>query len=96
MTCEHLLSLEEAIIAKGIRETFRGAAWSMNCREWVYFDVFIDTEAVRRSFDLASCVHEHAHRGTHEGQERGFVCASCHDGIMGSYDCSAKSIVFRG
>ena len=36
MTCEHLIELERAIIAAGIRETSRGQAWSRNCREWVY------------------------------------------------------------
>jgi hypothetical protein len=46
MTCESLDSPEEAILAEGIRESFRGKAWSENCREWVYFDCFIDTAAV--------------------------------------------------
>ena len=46
MICEHLRALEQAILARGIRETFRGKAWSQNCREWVYFDCFIDTAAV--------------------------------------------------
>jgi hypothetical protein len=58
----------------------------MNCREWVYFDCFIDTESVRCTFDLADCVQEHVHRGTHDGQERGFVCSECYDGIMGRSD----------
>jgi hypothetical protein len=85
MTCEHLRLLEDAIIAAGIPETFRGQAWSDNCREWVYFDCFIDIEAVRKRFSLAACVHDHIHRGTHDGQERGLECTECHDGIMGSY-----------
>ena len=96
MTCEHLKPLEAAIIARGIRETFRGQAWSLNCREWVYFDCFIDTAAVRRAFALPSCVSEHVHRGTHDGQERGFVCSNCHDGIMGSYEPVAGGAIFTG
>ena len=95
MTCEHLRALEQAIIGRGIPETFRGLAWSQNCREWVYFDCFIDTASVRRSFVLADCVHEHVHRGTHDGQERGFVCSQCQDGIMGSYEQKAGAVVFR-
>ena len=94
MICEHLRPLEQAMIARGIRETFRGKVWSENCREWVYFDCFIDTAAVRRLFDLASCVVDHSHRGTHDGQERGFVCSDCHDAIMGSYEPVVGIAVF--
>ncbi len=95
MICEHLRPLERAIIARGIAETFRGQAWSMNCREWVYFDCFIDTEAVRRTFNLADCVSEHLHRGTHDGEERGFVCSQCHDGIMGRYEHAPGVMIFK-
>ena len=95
MTCEHLLPLEQAIIARGIPETFRGQSWSLNCREWVYFDCFIDLESVRSRFTLADCVHDHVHRGTHDGQERGFVCSQCHDGIMGRYDETPGAVVFK-
>ncbi len=41
MTCEHLRSLEQAMIAGGMRETFRGQAWSNDCREWVYFQCLL-------------------------------------------------------
>jgi hypothetical protein len=96
MTCTHLRPLEEAIIASGARETFRGQAWSQNCREWVYFDCYIDIEAVSQTFQLPDCVSVHAHRGTHDGQERGFVCSSCHDAVMGRYEPSAGVLIFRG
>lgn len=96
MTCEHLRSLEEAIIASGIQETFRGQAWSKNCREWVYFDCYIDLVSVREHFTFADCVKEHSHRGTHDGRESGFECSLCHDGIMGAYEPLAEIPVFRG
>jgi hypothetical protein len=96
MTCEHLRPLEEAIIARKIPVKFRGQAWTANCREWVYFDCFIDTQAVRERILLADCVHEHVHRGTHDGQERGFECSLCHDGVMGQYEPRAESIIFTG
>ena len=37
------------MIKAGLLEgvTYRGKAWSDNCREWVYFNCFIDTAAVR-------------------------------------------------
>jgi hypothetical protein len=96
MTCDHLKPLEQAILARGIPETFRGKAWGLNCREWVYFDCFIDTEAVRRSFTLPECVQDHTHRGTHDGQEKGFVCSTCHDAIMGRYEPVAGGAAFKG
>jgi len=96
MTCEHLRPLEQAIIGRGIPETFRGPAWSENCREWVYFDCYLDIETLRSRFALADCVEDHVHRGTHDGQERGFVCSVCHDGIMGRYEQSKGQPVFRG
>ena len=96
MICEHLRPLEQAILAHGIRETFRGQAWSLNCREWVYFDCFIDTTSVRANLVLSDCVQEHLHRGTHDGQERGFVCSQCYDGVMGSYEQNAGIVVFSG
>lgn len=94
MTCEHLKPLEDAILAAGIRVTFRGQAWSQNCREWVYFDAFLDTAAVRELMAFPACVEDHAHRGTHDGQERGLVCTDCHDAIMGRYDPTPGLAVF--
>jgi hypothetical protein len=96
MMCDHLRDLEQAILAQGIRETFRGRAWSQRCREWVYFDCFIDLDAVRSRHSLADCVHDHVHRGTHDGEERGFVCSQCDDALMGSYSRRAEQAVFRG
>jgi hypothetical protein len=83
MLCEHLRQLEAEILAAGLRETFRGQAWSDNCREWVYFKCFFDRDRIRRRMSLPECVHDHEHRGTHDGTEAGFVCSECHDAIMG-------------
>lgn len=85
MICEHLLPLEKAIAAAGHKETFRGAAWSRNCREWVYFDCILPADLIRKAFSFAECVKDHAHRGTHDGQESGFVCEIHNDGIMGHH-----------
>lgn len=89
MVCEHLAELESELIASGIRETFRGQAWSDNCREWVYFDCLLDRSSIRARVKFAECVKDHEHLGTHDGQEAGFVCAACHDGIMGLHPQSA-------
>lgn len=81
--CEHLAPLDDALAAAGFKETFRGQAWSDNCREWVYYDCVLDTAAIRRMFALADCVKDHTHRGTHDGQEAGLVCEIHRDGVMG-------------
>jgi hypothetical protein len=83
MVCQHLAPLEKELHAAGIKETFRGAAWGVNCREWVYFACCLDRSAIRSRHSFADCVQDHEHRGTHDGQEAGFVCTVCHDGIMG-------------
>lgn len=83
--CEHLAVLDQALADAGFTDTFRGVAWSMNCREWAYYPCVLDRSAIRRRFALAECVKDHDHRGTHDGQEAGFVCELHHDGIMGYY-----------
>ena len=95
MVCAHLRPLEELMIARGIPVTFRGQAWSMNCREWVYFDCFLDTEAIRTRIYIPTCVEDHSHRGTHDGQERGLVCTQCHDAVVGLYEPVAGKLIFR-
>ena len=95
MLCEHLAELERALAASGIPETYRGRPWSSNCREWVYFACYLDLAALRQRLTLASCVEDHEHRGTHDGQEAGFVCTQCHDAVMGVHPSDrAKYPVF--
>lgn len=96
MTCEHLLPLERALAAAGFRETFRGQAWSDNCREWVYYDCVLDLLELRRTLRLAACVHDHVHRGTHDGQEAGFVCEIHRDGVMGLHPDAAPAARWFG
>jgi hypothetical protein len=95
MVCEHLQQLEQAIIKAGIKETFRGQAWTKNCREWVYFDCYLDHESIKKRFSLSDHIVEHEHRGTHDGQESGFVCENCNDAIMGHYLAQDPSKVFK-
>ncbi len=83
MVCEHLAALEKALLASGAKVTYRGQVWSMNCREWVYFDVILDTDAVQQRFQLAPCVKVHENRDAKSGQEKGFWCATCKDALMG-------------
>ena len=86
MVCEHLRQLEDELIAAGVRETFRGRAWTRHCREWVYFDCYLDRDSIRRRIAFEACVADHELLGCHEGQESGFVCERCRDGIMGVHE----------
>ena len=92
MTCNHLIELEQALIAGGYKETFRGRAWSDNAREWVYFDVCLDVQKVRELFSFDLCVVDHEHLGTHDGQEAGFVCVEHQDGVMGVHPLFSRGV----
>ncbi|GAB4566421.1 MAG: hypothetical protein Tsb0020_18090 [Haliangiales bacterium] len=83
MTCEHLIALERALLAAGAREIARGPLWGKRCREWVYFDVVLDIAAARARFGLAPCVAVHENLDPRSGTERGFVCKTCNDAVMG-------------
>lgn len=83
MVCSHLSALESALIESGVKETYRGQAWSRNCREWVYFDVRLNVKALSVRFDLGPPVHIHENTDPRSGVELGFVCSECHDAVMG-------------
>ena len=96
MVCEHLSALEADVLASGARETFRGASWSENCREWLYVDCYLDIDALRTRYALPDFVEEHTHRGTHDGSEHGLVCSRCLDAVMGLPDPAPGAQVFGG
>ena len=71
IVCEHLRQLEEELIAASVPERFRGKAWSRNCREWVYFDCYLDRGSIRRRIQFDARVADHELLGCHEGRRRG-------------------------
>ncbi len=81
--CRHLKALEEDLLARGIPITFRGKAWSHQCREWVYFTCYFDIATLRRRLKLEECIVEHVNEDSHTGEERGLVCTECNDAIIG-------------
>lgn len=83
MICRHLQHLEQALIEAGFKETCRGQVWSKNCREWVYYDVVLDIDAVKSLFPFESCIAIHENTDPKSGLERGFECLECHDAVMG-------------
>jgi hypothetical protein len=83
MVCEHLAKLERELIENDLKETFRGQAWSDNCREWVYYDVVLDVDCIRSRLALEPFVSVHENTDERSGTERGFICGMCKDGVMG-------------
>jgi len=83
MVCEHLAPLEDELNRANIKETYRGKAWTKNCREWAYFDVVLDTSALAARLSFPPCVKIHENLDQKSGLERGFECEECNDGIMG-------------
>jgi hypothetical protein len=96
MVCEHLRSLENDLDKSGIKETFRGKAWSNNCREWVYYDCILNLSQIRFYYRLPDCVKAHANDDPKSGAERGFVCELCQDAIMGLHPDFSKSDITFG
>lgn len=86
MICEHLQPLESELTQLGIKETYRGQAWSSNCREWVYFDCFLDCESIRQRLNLPALIESHVNNDSKSGQERGLVCTVHKDGVIGLYE----------
>jgi hypothetical protein len=54
--CKHLTELDNYIKNKGIKELFRGKAWSENCNEWVYYDCIIDIIKIKEKIVFDNCV----------------------------------------
>jgi hypothetical protein len=86
--CEHLQALEKELISCGITETFRGQAWSRNCREWVYFMCHLDLVSIRSRLSLPACVVDHVNDDPKSGTEQGFCCEEHFDGIIGRREAS--------
>ncbi len=81
--CEHLTRLDSELKEKGIKETFRGQAWSNNTREWVYYDCVLNLDKVRRRHNFPDFIKTHINDDNKSGMEAGFYCDQCKDGVMG-------------
>ena len=86
MICRHLRTLEAELVDRGIPETFRGQAWTENCREWVYYNCYLDTQKLLQRLPLSSCVIECVNDDVRSGTERGLYCTEHHDAIVGLYE----------
>ncbi len=81
--CEHLRPLEDELQRLGVKETYRGQPWSDNCREWVYFDCYLEIDTLRERLNLPDYVIHHCNDDQRSGTEEGFYCTQCHDAIVG-------------
>ena len=90
MVCEHLSQLELDLIKAGIRETARGAVWSKNCREWVYFDCRLDIPSSKQTYAFDDCVQVHVNDDPRSGREAGLVCTICHDAVIGLHELDSN------
>ncbi|MBN2442755.1 MAG: hypothetical protein JXJ04_15470 [Spirochaetales bacterium] len=81
--CEHLAGLEKELHELGIPEIYRGQVWTNNCREWVYFDCYLEFESLKKRFKFPEFIIHHLNNDAKSGLEEGFVCTLCHDAIMG-------------
>lgn len=88
--CEHLIALDKELQRHGFKETYRGQAWSNNCREWVYFDVVFDMKSIRNRLSLPDFVIEHSNDDPRSGLEAGLVCEQCHDAVIGAHSSLAQ------
>lgn len=90
--CEHLKQLDDDLQQKGIRETFRGQAWSDNTREWVYYDCILDLEGIQKKYQFPDFVKVHINNDNRSGLEAGFYCEKCQDGVMGHHPSLAGKV----
>ena len=81
--CEHLAALDRELQQRGIKETFRGQAWSDNAREWVYYDCVLVTEKLALRYNFPKFVEIHVNNDSKSGLEAGFYCTRCKDAVMG-------------
>ncbi len=87
--CEHLKPLESAILAAGFTERYRGQPWTENCREWVYFDCYLDPDKIEQQFELGESVQRYSNDDTRSGRESGFFCELCKDALIGFHGSDA-------
>lgn len=85
MICTHLHPLEKELTEKGIPELYRGQPWTENCREWVYYDCFLDAGKLISRLHLPACVEPYSNDDPKSGLEEGLVCNQCFDAIIGHH-----------
>lgn len=81
---EHLEPLRLHVIALGGRQQRILQTWS-NARDFAFFACILNRPALRAAIPRPTFVVDHDHRGTHHGNESGFVRERCKDGLVGDH-----------
>jgi hypothetical protein len=90
-----LRALEDELTAQKRTLTFAGQAWSSNCRHWMYFDVVLDCDALKKRLKLGGGVTVHVNDDPRSGREKGLVCSACKDAVIGIHpeDAKGRSVI---
>jgi hypothetical protein len=88
--CDHLRKVEDHLRGLGRAVTASGKVWSNHCRFWVYFDAVLDCEALRKRFELPAFVEIHENNDPRSGRERGVVCTTDEDAVMGIHPLDGR------
>lgn len=81
--CKNLITLSNHLKALSVTEKYSGKPWSNIQGIWTYYDCVLSLDQIRANLNLDDIIQNHIHLGTHDGQEQGFFCKKCEDGIMG-------------
>lgn len=84
--CDHLLKLDLELKNRGIKETSRGQPWTLNCREWVYYDCVLNLEKLKTRFAFPDFITIHVNNDERSGLEAGFYCELCQDAVIGHHE----------
>jgi hypothetical protein len=96
MVCEHLRVLDEELTRLGVEVIYRDEKpWSENCRCWTRFACYLDLASIRARLRLAECVTDWEFKDHWQGEERGFVCETCQDAVIGDYQKIPGRMVVR-
>lgn len=97
ITCSHLQHLEHELRETGTHIEYQGKSWWGTSRGmWMYFQCFLEADALRQRFNLPQSVHYSEYNGGVAGQEAGFVCSECDSAVMGVHRHYARDVkVFR-
>jgi hypothetical protein len=90
--CDHLRPVEDLLASLGCPIEGAGQPWSMNCRFWIQYPVVFDCESLMKRLNLDACVEIHINDDPRSGREKGLVCSSDHDGIIGRHPADGAAL----
>jgi hypothetical protein len=87
---DSLRKIAEHLVENGYKITFFGQAWTKTSADWIYFDVILDLDRLRKDFKLNDNVVVHENHDTKSGTEKGFIDKITGEGLMGILDNKIK------